>query len=252
MNGKGPSGILVDFAKTQVFWIDYQWLGAGRARFGFIANGSIVACHEFYNDNTGSVPYMNTADLPMRMEIFNTGIAAAPSSCKMIIMALVNEGSAEIAPSYISYTADNGTAYVGVSNGVLKPILSIQPKLTFAGQTNRIHLLLEKIKVLALTNNIYWRIVYNGALTGASFNSVDLNSAVNKDIVATAISGGVVVASGYAVAPSAGVVSEDIQRVVLPFTLDYNGLNPDTFTLVGAGVGAAASVAGAFSWVELR
>ena len=251
-DGTGPSGITLDFSKTQLFWCDYQWMGAGHTRFGFFVNGFMMACHENYNDNIRTVPFTNTACLPMRMEIFNTGVAAGASTCVWTCCSLINEGSPERAPSYIQFTADNGSTLVAVANGTLKPILSIQPKLTFAGITNRVRILLKQVSIQSFTQPVYWRLVYNGTLTGASFASVDTNSVVNKDIAATALSGGTVVASGYATAPSAGVTTEDLQEIVLPFTVSIDGSAADTYTLMVAGAGAAASVCGGFEFIELR
>jgi hypothetical protein len=251
-DGTGPSGVTLDFSKTQLFWVDFQWMGTGHTRFGFFVNGFAMACHEIYNDNVITSPYTNTACLPMRAEIFNTGIAASTTTMKWVCCSLVNEGSPEIAPSFIQFTADNGSTLVAVANGTLKPVLSIQPKLTFAGQVNRVHILLKRLAVQAFTQTVYWRLVYNGTLTGASFASVDANSCVNEDTAATALSGGTVVASGYATAPSAGVMTEDLEKVVVPFTLDLNGANPSTYTVLVAGAGAAASVCAAFEWIELR
>ena len=39
MDGTGPSGITLNFNNTQLFSIDYEWLGVGRIRYGFFVNG---------------------------------------------------------------------------------------------------------------------------------------------------------------------------------------------------------------------
>ena len=230
-DGTGVSGVTLDFSKTQLMWIDYQWMGTGHTRWGFFVNGYMMACHEVYNDNTIVSPYTNTACLPMRAEIFNTGIVASASTLKWVCCSLVNEGSPEIAPSYISFRADNGINFSPISS-TLTPILSIQPKLMFAGIANRVHMMLDKLGVAALGgSNIFYQLVYNGTLTGASFQSVDPNSCINFDTSATSISGGTIVLSGYATSLSQ-MIEESLEKVVLPFTLDYNGVNPDTWTLV--------------------
>ena len=230
-DGSGPSGVVLDFSKTQLLWIDYQWMGTGHTRWGFFVNGYMMACNEIYNDNVLLGPYTNTACLPMRSEIFNTGIAAGASILKWVCCSLVNEGSPELAPSFIQFRADNGINFAPIG-GSPTPILSIQPKTTFLGQPNRVHVLLDKLGIAALGgNNIYYQLVYNGTLTGASFQSVDPNSCVNVDTAATSIAGGTIVLAGYATSVSQ-MLEEVLDKIVLPFTLDYNGANPDTWTLV--------------------
>lgn len=229
-DGTGPSGVTLNFANTQLFWIDFQWMGTGHTRFGFFVNGYMQACHEVYNDNIITSPYTNSASLPMRCEIINTGTAASSASMKWVCCSLINEGSPEEAPSYLRFTASTGTNFVSVVTST--PILSIQPKLTFAGSVNRVELVMEQLATACVGgNSAFYQLVYNGTLTGASFSSVDPNSGVNVDTSATSISGGTVVATGYATT-GAQMISESLDKLVLPFTLDYTGTIPDTYTLV--------------------
>lgn len=231
MDGSGPSGITLDFSKTLVFWIDFQWLGSGRARFGFIVNGMSQACHEIFNDNFLTVPYMNQGDLPVRQEIYNTGAAAGATTSKVIVMVVINEGGPELAPSFIRFVANNASNTVA-ADGTLVPVISIRPKLTYAGMTNRIHNILELLGVACVGgNSAFYQLIYNGTLTGASFSSVNPNSGMNYDIAATAISGGQVVASGYATSDQQ-MISDVLENIILPFTLDFTGTIADTYTVV--------------------
>jgi hypothetical protein len=249
-DGSGPSGVVLDFSNTQLFWIDFQWMGTGHTRFGFFVNGSMTACHEVYNDNVITSPYTNTASLPLRMEIFNTGAAASASTMKWICCSLVNEGSPEIAPSFIRYTASNSTVPKVVGN-LPVPILSVQPMVSFAGQPNRIHNLLDALGVACTGgNSAFYQLIYNGSLTGANFSAVDTNSGVAFDVSATGISGGTVVASGYA-ASGAQMLSESLSGVILPFTLDYSGTVPDTYSIVCASLPATGPLQPAYTSVVI-
>ncbi len=78
LDGTGPSGITLDITKQNIFLFDYQWLGAGRVRFGFDLGGSIVYCHEINNANILGQIYSRTANLPINVEIRN--LAAAPAT----------------------------------------------------------------------------------------------------------------------------------------------------------------------------
>ena len=59
-----PSGMLLDLAKNNQYWIDHQWHGAGRVRFGTFHNGERVVIHEYYHDNRNVLPMNQTISLP--------------------------------------------------------------------------------------------------------------------------------------------------------------------------------------------
>ena len=73
MDGTGPSRITIDLSKTQIFWIDFEWLSVGRVRFGFVIEGKLIYFHEFNHANDLIVAYMSTPNLPLRYEIENDG-----------------------------------------------------------------------------------------------------------------------------------------------------------------------------------
>lgn len=73
MNGTGPSGIILDLSKAQIFVIDFEWLGVGAVRFGFNINGNTYYCHQYNTANIGSVVWASTPNLPIRDYISNDG-----------------------------------------------------------------------------------------------------------------------------------------------------------------------------------
>lgn len=77
LDGTGASGITLDTSKTQIMLIDFEWLGVGRVRFGFVIDGGIYYCHELNNANSLTTVYMSTPNLPVRYEISNDGTGAA-------------------------------------------------------------------------------------------------------------------------------------------------------------------------------
>ena len=69
VDGTGPSGLVVDLTKMQMFYIDYSWYGAGTIRVGFRDNnGKIFYCHRFVNTNQNYAAYMRVGNLPGRYE----------------------------------------------------------------------------------------------------------------------------------------------------------------------------------------
>jgi len=59
-----PSGMLLDLSKDNQYWIDLQWHGSGRVRFGTYHNGARVTIHEYYHNNRYALPMNQTVSLP--------------------------------------------------------------------------------------------------------------------------------------------------------------------------------------------
>ena len=73
LNGYGSSGINLDFTKAQIFAMDYEWLGVGRVRFGFYANGKLYYAHQETHLNELTNVYITSPNQPVRYEIRQTG-----------------------------------------------------------------------------------------------------------------------------------------------------------------------------------
>lgn len=95
-DGNGRSGVTLDITKTQICVIDLEWLGVGRVRFGFNIDGRTYYCHEIKNANTKSTAYMTSANLPLRGEIENTGVAASATTTQIICATVMIEGDGDV------------------------------------------------------------------------------------------------------------------------------------------------------------
>lgn len=241
---------ILDTSKANIFFIDLEWLGVGRVRFGvFTDKGLPRYCHSFDNANMFAVVYMQTACLPVRAEIANTG-ASAGSSFDHICTSVISEGGFEADRGFI-FTASNATTPLAVTTR--RPLLSIRPKALFNTLVNRGQMLLESLEALGASQSFYLELVYGGALTGASFASVNASSIAEYDTAATAIAGGLVVHAGYL---SSAVGNQqtnlnDLLQTRLPLTLDIAGANPISLSVVATSMGAAGTVAAALEWREL-
>lgn len=98
LDGNGASGYTLDLTKAQIFWEDFEWLGVGSVRCGFVINGETIICHTFQNANNLTSVYMTTAILPVRYEIRSTGGAG---TLKQICSTVISEGGYEkkVAPT---------------------------------------------------------------------------------------------------------------------------------------------------------
>jgi len=150
----------------------------------------------------------------------------------------------------LSFSASNNTTGVTLSHR--RPILSIRPKTTFNSIENRVLIEPKSIELLATTNPIYYEVVYNGTLSGASFSDVSPSSSVEYDASATGIIGGTVIRTGYVgagVGNSAQVQTPDLlNKLVLG--LDINAISPDTMTIVATNIGNNPVAYGNITWME--
>lgn len=89
---RGLNALTLDVSKTNIMWMDIEWLGVGDVRIGFIVDGAPMVAHIFHNDNRNTTVYMTTACLPLRYEIKNVTAQSASSTMKQICASVVSEG----------------------------------------------------------------------------------------------------------------------------------------------------------------
>jgi len=98
LDGTGPSLLTLNLDDPQILFIDIEWLGVGTARMGFVIDGQFVHCHSIHHANLDDSPkgaYMQTACLPMRLEVENLGTTASSSTYKQICASVISEGGIE-------------------------------------------------------------------------------------------------------------------------------------------------------------
>ena len=192
LDGSGPSGYTLDLTKPQILWMDFEWLGVGSVRCGFIINGQYIVCHTYQTANVyGSSVYMTTAILPVRYEITNTGTTASSSSMKQICSSVVSEGGYE--QYSIGHIARN-TTKVSTIGLTAKPIVSIRMASNREGSV----IVPNRIQVLPITSQNYEIfLIKNATLSGASWSAVSTDPNVEQDTSATSYTGGSIVQTDY-------------------------------------------------------
>jgi hypothetical protein len=183
LDGSGDSGIVLDPSKSQIFWCDFEWLGVGSVRCGFIINGQTIICHTFNNANDQAKVYMTTAILPVRYEITNTGATASASTMKQICSTVVSDGGYQ---QQVKQSIARRTTALASIGTTLVPLVSIRLKSTRLGAV----VLPQEVIVFPTSNGNYEiQLVKNTTLTGASWVTSPFNN-VEYDITATAMTGG--------------------------------------------------------------
>lgn len=250
LNGAGPSGLTIDLTKGQIFWVDLQFLGMGTVRLGFEINGIQYLCHQIHHSNlTATQPYMATANLPVRWEVVNTGVASGTTTMECCCAKVDSEGGFEI-PG-IQYSASRGATGLSTTT-TLKPLISIRPGPTFNGITNRGWIVPQAAKMVTVGTSIhYWELIWNATLTGASWAAVNTNAMGQYDVTASAVSlgSGAVVDSGY-IDPASGAGADTGSFFAgRPLVNSFDGTTPDTLTLAIRTISGTDDAYGSISWL---
>lgn len=190
LDGTGASGITLDTSTSQILWMDFEWLGVGSVRCGFIIDGQYIICHTFNNANDQTKVYMTTAILPVRYEIVATSTLASAATLKQICSTVISEGGYQQINA--NQFARRTTTLSGISTTFV-PLVSIRLASDSLGAV----VLPQAIQVYPLTNQDYEVAMFkNATLTGASYNTTTFNH-VDFDVAATAMSGGTMVLQNF-------------------------------------------------------
>ena len=194
LDGTSDSGFTLDLTKAQILWQDFEWLGVGAVRCGFVIDGKLVTCHTFLNANSLTSVYMTTAILPLRYEITNTG-ASTSATFKQICSSVISEGGYEkkVALNVARMTAANtniGSSFV--------PWVSLR---LASGRTGAV-VIPDGYSVLpTAASSVTFEIVLvkNPTLTGPSWVATTSTN-VEADLSATAYTGGTIVQQQFVLA----------------------------------------------------
>lgn len=251
LDGTGPSGLTLDIAKSQILWMDLEWLGVGSVRLGFVINGRFVLCHTFHHANLVASTYITTASLPLRYEITNTGATSGSSTLKQICSTVISEGGYELSGLQQAVGVPVGTSRTLGATDVQTPIVSLRLKATRLDAI----VILTAISVLGTGNgtNFNWNVNASGTVSGGTWVDAGVNSSVEYNLGGT-ISGGRVLASGYLHSSNQGASSVDILKEALfKFQLERNSFTstPFNLSLTAAGGGSGQGIFGSMDWEEV-
>jgi len=100
---KNPSGMNINVSKQNTYWVDYQFIGGGRTRWGVFYKGERIICHEMYHHNglsTFPTPAINnsisTAARPICWSMKNTGSPGSSSEYYALGGAVYYEGDTDL------------------------------------------------------------------------------------------------------------------------------------------------------------
>jgi hypothetical protein len=175
VDGTGLSGHTLDITKINVWWLDYQWLGAGRARFGiYLPDGTRLVCHEFKNAGANTLPFMRTGTLPIRTENVNTGVTGSSSELRTVCLSAYTEGNFD---DYAFWRFADVDA-IGVSVTTNTVVSSIRATSVVNGKHNSVIIYPETLNVYCTepTAITFWQAT---TVTGGTWDSLASIGEVN-------------------------------------------------------------------------
>jgi hypothetical protein len=250
--GTGYSKITLDLSKSQIFWMDVEWLGVGSVRCGFVINGQMVHVHTFHHANIITGTYITTACLPLRYEIKNTSATGSSSTMKQVCSSVISEGGYEMRG--LQQSAGNAIG----SPRDLSTVNTYYPVITMRLKSTHLDAIVipTALSLLGFTNNAnyLWKLIEGGTTANGSWTNVSSDSAVEYNIGATTITGGRTVASGFLNGSAQGAAPINVLKEALfRFQLERNGLTSTAseLTLVIASDSAGADVYAVADWEEV-
>lgn len=225
LDGTGPSGMVISPLDDNIFWIDVQWLGAGRIRFGTYYRGQRVVCHEYYHDGNGGLPHSTSGSLPLCFAQANTANTASSSEMRVWCGSVLTEASLDLT-SFGNNKLSTFSKAIDVAAHIASGkeyayIGSLSPKVLLGNHINRSVYFPTHIEVLAWDQTgadvrCEVEVYIDPAISGSTWTHVeefDPNCTVEKDTTATYYGGGVHSFATYLNGASSRSLSSDYKSM---------------------------------------
>lgn len=241
-NGTGPSGIALDLTKTQILFINLEWLGVGIVKLGFVIAGVFYTAHEFYNSNVSTVVYTQTAILPLRYEIFTTGATSSAATLQQICSTVISEGGYEQTSQ--QYIARNTSTVTLTAAGSFYPLVSVRLNSSYLGA---VAMMAGMVFLPIGTANYEVIIVKNATLTGATWGSTLAGGQLDVD---TGASGTAITPTADSIVQAVFTTASNQAQTSLTVPTGYNldlqlGVSlagvSDTYTLAARAIAGASN-----------
>lgn len=254
----------LDITKTQLLMTDFQWLGVGRLRIGFVHDGNWVIAHEIYNSNYGTNVYWTQPNLPIRCEIRNTGTAIGNANLKQICGSVMSEGG-YVETGLVNLRNSSLTGRTIVNGGDSMCVLAIRLKNTFNGDLVRGIIRVLQASAIITNSPVYIQLVkFNShtSITGGTWTSHDSNSIVEYNATATGFSNQIPI-SGQFIQAAANVSSTTSGTVDNPalnkrgfITQNYDSTESEAYGIIATALDSSNNVNvkiyAALQWSETR
>jgi hypothetical protein len=251
LDGSGTSGYDLNFDRPTILFMDFEWLGMGAVRVGFVIDGKFIVAHTFYNANNALIDtvYMQTANLPIRYEIETTGAIGSSATLQQVCSTCMIEGG---------YAPEGKQSVIGTS--------TINTAVTLSSSNTWYNMATIKIKssrpyavivpagldVLNIANADFEYGLFVNATPGSAFSYTSYSDNVEYDLQMTNLSStGTRIAGGYLGGKTAPATFGD-GRIPFSFQLGQTiAGTSDTLTLGLRCASPSSKAAGLLRWYDL-
>lgn len=245
LNGSGDTDLEYDFSKSQLMFIEIEWLGVGSVKVGFAYNGAFVTAHQFNHANFNTGVYMTTGSLPIRYEIENIGGLSSSSTLKQICCTAISNGGFQATPpqEIITRTMNVSTTLI--------PIYGIRMA---SNRTDSV-VIPGSDKITPTSSAVYeYVLLKNPTLTGGTWIPYGRGN-VEYNNTCTAVEGGTVLGHGFINSSNQASSQASVDELDR-FDLQLGRTNSDTptsdvYVLAVKTLSGNGSVAAVGSWYNL-
>jgi hypothetical protein len=247
-DGTGPSGVVLDKTKLNIFKVQFLYHGAGPIIFLISDGVRYQVCHTISYANLHTVPHLSNPTLPLHMKVINSG-NATNLTLKSASCGIYAEGkSGTIFPPVIGLTGSVNNAKSGVTTET--SVVTVQNKASNvygATNTNRVRIQLTAANFSSTSGGaspVKFRLVRNTTLGGApSYTDYDTNtSVVSSDVAGTTLTGGL---EDYSTTING---QTNTQIDLTSFGIVLNPGDIETLAVSGSNIQGFASI----QWIELN
>ena len=249
LDGTGESGYTLDPTKATIMFTDYEWLGMGSVRVGFVIDGKFIVAHKFLNSNNLDTVYMQVATLPIRYEIETTGTISGTATLQQICSSCMIEGG--YSPQGLRQSI--GTASLAGVNlttaGTFYNLATIRIK---SGRPYAIIIPID-VSASAISNSDFEVKLIKNATPSTAFSYTSYSDNVEYDLTGTkTITGGTIIGQAYI----SGKGANSLTFAQDGFNFEYQigqtiaGVS-DTITVAAKGASNGDDICGTIKWVDL-
>jgi hypothetical protein len=196
LDGTGKSGYTLDPTKATILFMDFEWLGMGSVRVGFVIDGKFIVAHTFYNANDLSTVYMQTANLPIRYEIETAAtLAAGTYTLQQVCSTTMIEGG--YAPEGIRQMIGTSQINAGVNLTTTNTYYNIATIRIKSGRPYAV-IIPSGLDVLNISNNDFEFGLFVNATPSSAFSYTSFSDNVEYDLTTVDLTAtGTRIAGGY-------------------------------------------------------
>ena len=196
LDGTGASGYTLNPTLATIMFMDFEWLGMGSVRVGFVIDGKFIVAHTFYNANSLSTVYMQTANLPIRYEIETAAtLAAGTYTLQQVCSTTMSEGG--YAPEGIRQMIGTSQINAGVNLTTANTYYNIATIRIKSGRPYAV-IIPAGLDVLNVSNNDFEFGLFVNATPSSAFSYTSFSDNVEYDLTTVDLTAtGTRIAGGY-------------------------------------------------------